>query len=269
MDSYKQAVAQLFDAVAADYDQLAPPVFGYFGRVMVEKLALTPTMRVLDVGAGRGATLFPLAARVGQVIGIDLAPQMVSQTQAEIHQRGLTNAIMQVGDAENLAFPDASFEVVICAYSLFFFEGVAQALSEMRRVLRDGGQLVLLTWGKQDERYRWLAELVRQHFPPDFVPPRLWRAPGLLNKPHEVEALLQTAGFQAIQQHSESYEQWYPDETVWWRFYQEFAGRLPMSQLSETQRTAFKAEVLQKLAALRQPEGIPQQYLSHLTVARK
>ena len=69
-------VAGLYNRVASRYSSTGPAVFAHFGQRLVDLAALAPWERVLDVGAGRGAILFPAAARVGargQVIGIDVA----------------------------------------------------------------------------------------------------------------------------------------------------------------------------------------------------
>lgn len=268
MSDYKQAIASLFDAVAVPYEHAA--FFTYFGRKLVTQLQLTSEMRVLDVAAGRGALLFPAAEAVSYVAGIDISPEMVAQTNAEIQARGLTNAEMQVMDAEKLEFADESFEGVMCGYALFFFDPPDQALSEMRRVLKPNGQLALMTWGKFDERWKWLGELVKSYMPPNFEYPRLWRAPGLLNKPHEVEALVKKVGFREVQILTETYETFYPNEEAWWAFYREFAGWQPMAILSEADLARFKAEAFAKVAHLKLADGtIPQRYTSHFTLAKK
>jgi len=85
--------------------------------------------QVLDVGAGRGANLFPAAETVGphgQVIGIDLAPGMVRETTAEIKRRNLPHVSMLQMDAEHLTFPDASFDVVLCGFAIFLFPHLEQ-----------------------------------------------------------------------------------------------------------------------------------------------
>ncbi len=103
--------------------RLGPAYFAYFGRRLVKCAALLPGMRVLDVACGRGAVLFAAAEAVGlsgSVIGIDLAPGMVDATRAEILQRELPQATVQVMDAEHLQFPDATFDVLTCGFALFF-----------------------------------------------------------------------------------------------------------------------------------------------------
>lgn len=89
-EAQKEHIADLYHRVASVYGQIGPNIFTYAGQNLVERIAMTEGAQVLDVGAGRGANLFPAAKAVGphgQVIGIDLAPGMVQETTAEINQK--------------------------------------------------------------------------------------------------------------------------------------------------------------------------------------
>lgn len=89
-DAQKEQIAGLYHRVASAYGHIGPGIFIYAGRHLVERLGMAEGAQVLDVGAGRGANLFPAAETVGphgQVIGIDLAPGMVRETTAEIKRR--------------------------------------------------------------------------------------------------------------------------------------------------------------------------------------
>src|SRR5919198_5175881 len=84
-------VASLYNRVASRYGSTGPPVFAHFGQRLVDLAALAPGEHILDVGAGRGAILFPAAARVGtrgRVTGIDVAEVKVEETCAEIKRAG-------------------------------------------------------------------------------------------------------------------------------------------------------------------------------------
>jgi ubiquinone/menaquinone biosynthesis C-methylase UbiE len=79
-----------FNTVAAEYDA-GPGCFAHFGRRLVTAAEIQPGQRVLDVASGRGAVLFPCAEQVGQtgeVVGVDLADEMVRATNAEASQTG-------------------------------------------------------------------------------------------------------------------------------------------------------------------------------------
>jgi ubiquinone/menaquinone biosynthesis C-methylase UbiE len=98
-----------FDRLAPDYD--VEGCFAYFGRRLVDEVGVEAGVHVLDVASGRGAVLFPAAEKAGStghVVGIDLSEGMVRATSDDASQRGIA-AHLHVMDAENLAFPDASF----------------------------------------------------------------------------------------------------------------------------------------------------------------
>jgi O-methyltransferase/aklanonic acid methyltransferase len=111
-----------FNAAAADYDA-GPGVFAHFGRRLVAAAEIAPGNRVLDVACGRGAALFPAAQQAGEsgdVIGVDFAEEMVRATTDEVVRLSV-RARLQVMDAEHLQFPDASFDRVLCGFSIMFF----------------------------------------------------------------------------------------------------------------------------------------------------
>jgi SAM-dependent methyltransferase len=101
-------------------------------------------LRVLDVGAGVGATGLALAARGARVVALDLTPAMLEAARAQAAARGLANYETRLGDAAALPFPDASFDLVACRVCAHHFGRARTAASEMARVLRPGGMLLLI-----------------------------------------------------------------------------------------------------------------------------
>jgi SAM-dependent methyltransferase len=104
-------------------------------------LHLRPGMRLLDVGCGPGSITLGLAEAVapGEVVGVDLRPEVVEQARAAAAQRGIANVRFEVGSAYDLPFPDASFDAAFAHIVLMHLREPARALAEMRRVLRPGG----------------------------------------------------------------------------------------------------------------------------------
>jgi len=136
-----------FGALVAPGFALDDDFFLSIGRKLVAFADISPHHYVLDVAAGRGANLFPAASIAGErgnVIGIDLAVQMVRETAAEIKKCGLRNAQMLQMDAEQLEFSDASFDRVLCGFALFFFPQLDRALAQVLRVLKPGGVFAAL-----------------------------------------------------------------------------------------------------------------------------
>ncbi len=101
----------------------------------------------LDVGCGPGHTTAALARRLdgGTALGVDFSPAMVEHARRT--WAGTPGVAFEVDDAERLARPDAGFDVVAASYTLMYCYDATGALMEMARVVRPGGQLMLLVWG--------------------------------------------------------------------------------------------------------------------------
>ncbi len=113
----------------------------------------------LDVACGPGTFTCALAAQVGRVVGLDLTAALMAQAQAAAVAQKLTNVTFTLGQAERLPWPAGQFDVVTCGYSLHHMLEPAQAVAEMRRVLRreaSGGGCVaivdLVVPGERDAR---------------------------------------------------------------------------------------------------------------------
>lgn len=130
-----------FDQQAADYDvsnegEHARSLY----QPLLEKLERLSYESVLDVGCGTGEILSKVTPQGNLTLaGIDLSPNMISIAQQKLGER----ADLRIGDAENLPWPDKSFDVVICLDSFHHYPNPRKALAEVRRVLRPDGQFIL------------------------------------------------------------------------------------------------------------------------------
>jgi len=107
---------------------------------------------VLDVACGAGAVTATVAQAVGptgRVLGVDLSQAMVNAAARHLQGRGLAHASAERMDAEQLALPDAGFDLVLCALGMMYLPDPDAALREMARVLRPGGRVVLAVWGER------------------------------------------------------------------------------------------------------------------------
>ncbi len=102
--------------------------------------------RVLDVACGTGTLAVALGARVGQVDAVDLAPEMAAIARRKADEAGLTNIVVDVQSAEQLRFPDATFDVVVLSNLLHLLAEPTRALAEAKRVLKPGGRLFAPTY---------------------------------------------------------------------------------------------------------------------------
>src|SRR4051812_17816269 len=135
-------------------------------RVLAEAEARSPWMAgvlderraagldILDVGCGPGIQLVRLARRGARVTGIDLVPVHVEQARANLAAVGLTGEA-SVGDAEDLAFADSSFDRVLSVNALQFTPGFDRAVAELYRVLRPGGDATVVVYHRGSAWYWW------------------------------------------------------------------------------------------------------------------
>jgi ubiquinone/menaquinone biosynthesis C-methylase UbiE len=148
-----------WDLAAAAYEPLWQPQLARAQATLLARAALAPGERVLDVACGTGLAAFAAAAAVGpkgRVVGVDLSGRMVDAARQRAQACSVPHATFARMDAERLDLPDAAFDVALCALGLMYVPDPAQALREMRRVLRPGGRVVLAVWGERS-RCGWAA----------------------------------------------------------------------------------------------------------------
>jgi len=150
----KRDVRSLFNAIAYRYDLLNHLLSGgvdlYWRRKAIEHLRGYSSARILDVAAGTAdLSIAALRLNPASIVGIDIAESMLEQGRAKLRRRSLEDRItLQTGDAERLAFATGSFDAVIVAFGVRNFEELDRGLSEMFRVLRNGGKAVILEFSQ-------------------------------------------------------------------------------------------------------------------------
>ena len=140
-----------YNAAADTYDASPLGFWDYFGRRTIELASLPSGSRVLDVCCGAGASALPAAEAVGpkgNVIGVDLATQLLDLARTKAIQWRLSNIEFEVGDMLSLRFPAASFDAAVCVFGIFFVPDMAKAVSELWSRIRSGGKLAVTTWGR-------------------------------------------------------------------------------------------------------------------------
>jgi demethylmenaquinone methyltransferase / 2-methoxy-6-polyprenyl-1,4-benzoquinol methylase len=148
-------VNDLFAAIARHYDLLNDlQSFGLhrrWKRRVVELAAVQPGQRALDLCCGTGDMAFALARRGAEVTGLDFSPSMLEIAEARL-QRNFKSQISNLkfiqGDAQQIPFPDASFDIVTIGYGLRNLTSWEKGLDEMHRVARPGARLVVLDFGR-------------------------------------------------------------------------------------------------------------------------
>jgi demethylmenaquinone methyltransferase/2-methoxy-6-polyprenyl-1,4-benzoquinol methylase len=144
----------LFTPLPARYDRLAELLsFGQNGRwrrAMVDQVEPSAGRVVLDVASGTAGVAIQLARRTtARVVGIDLTEQMLRQGQRNVRQAGLARRIsLLTGRAEQLPFPDASFDALTFTYLLRYVEDPQATLAELARVVKPGGTVASLEFNE-------------------------------------------------------------------------------------------------------------------------
>ena len=158
--------------MSGDFDKVAQ-VYERDAAAFVERLALAPGSRVLDVACGTGNLSFPAARAGADVTGIDIATNLIETARGRAGAEGL-NVYFDEGDAEQLPYGTASFDVVMTMFGAMFAPRPETTAGEMLRVCRPGGRVAMANWtpaGFIGQMFKATAA----HVPPPNIPsPLLW-----------------------------------------------------------------------------------------------
>jgi len=139
----EEAAKKIFGERAETYTASAPHTdLAALGK-LIELAQPQSDWTALDIATGTGNTAFALAPHVAAVIGLDLTPEMLAQAENQRLTRGITNVSFREGDVHALPFPDAGFNLVTSRLAPHHFSNIKLALSEIKRVLRPDGRLVI------------------------------------------------------------------------------------------------------------------------------
>jgi SAM-dependent methyltransferase len=137
--------------------------------------------RVLDIATGTGVVAITAARAGASVKALDLTPPLLEVARENADIAGVSIEFTE-GDAENLPYPDASFDVVVSQFGHMFAPRPEVAVSEMRRVLRPGGRVAFATWPPEHFVGRLFTFLARNSPPPPpgAAPPPQWGTPAVV-----------------------------------------------------------------------------------------
>lgn len=149
------------------------------GEELVESLGIRDGMKVLDLGCGDGTTALPEAERGADVLGVDIAENLVAAGNARAREAGLDNLRFQQGDASDLSgINDDQFDLVVSIFGAMFAPRPFDVAREMVRVTRSGGRIVMGNWIPGDPTF--IAQVLKvsaAYTPPPpegFVSPVSW-----------------------------------------------------------------------------------------------
>src|SRR5512134_3731601 len=148
-----------WDSIAPGYDRTNTPTQMWLGNEGLRRAGLRSGMRFLDVAAGSGALSIPAARLGAKVLATDLSPVMLELLERRAHEEGLSIAT-QVMDGHALEIDDNSFDLAGSQFGVMLFPDMPRGISEMTRVVRPGGRVLMNVYGDPHE-IEFLGFLVR------------------------------------------------------------------------------------------------------------
>lgn len=255
-DSAQAKAAATYNAAADSFDDPALSFWDLIGRRTIDRLRLKPGDRALDVACGTGASAIPAAQSVGpsgKVVAIDLAERLLELARSKAHRLSLQNIEFKLADMEQSGFSDANFDAVVCVFGIFFVPEMTNAMRELWRMVREGGQLAITTWGPRvlepGSSAFWNAvegerpDLVRSFNPWD----RINTAPAL-------EELFHSSGIAQVRITAESNLQPLPSPNDWWTIALGTGFRGTIEQLEPAARERVRVANLAQLEGVREVE---------------
>ena len=132
---------------------------------MLEELPVSPGAKALDIATGTGEFARALSPMVGAVVGLDATDAMMEQGEKFVEQAGIKNINFKKGVVQDMPFGDASFDIVSCRYAFHHFADPKPVISEMVRVCKPGGHVIIVDIIIPDEStavennyYEWLCD---------------------------------------------------------------------------------------------------------------
>src|SRR6266478_7191188 len=178
--------------MAGDFGQIAR-INERSAEEFVGRLGLHPGMRVLDVACGTGNQSVPAARTGANVVGLDIAPNLLEQARERTRKENLKVTFVE-GDAEQLPYGNGQFDVVLSMFGAMFAPRPERVASELLRVCRPGGLVAMGNWtpgGFVGKSFIITGRFVP--LPPGVVPPVLWGEESVVAERFGTRAQLQMA----------------------------------------------------------------------------
>ena len=149
------------------------------GEALVKRLAITKGLKVLDLGCGDGTMALPEARLGAEVLGVDIAKNLVEAGNRRAKDEGLTNCKFQEGDASNLhELKDHTFDLVVSIFGGMFAPKPFDVAKEMVRVTKPGGRIIMGNWIPNDPTLvAQILKISSSYTPPPpegFISPMTW-----------------------------------------------------------------------------------------------
>lgn len=218
MSQDKMKLIELWNKVAFNYSKLGPNYWDKFGERLINLSHIKEGVYVLDIGTGRGATLFPASRRVGvngKIIGIDICGNMVKMTNDEIDRQNIKNSKVLQINMEEIKFSDEYFDNIVSGFSIGYILNNNNYFKNILRMLKKDGKLSFSIWGVQKDQ-EWLTEIVNEYLKPNINKKVEDVVSSKLDSVEGIRKLLKNSNLKGIEIFEEENEVVYLDENQWW-----------------------------------------------------
>ena len=167
MYKHTELAAERFDAWADSYgDDRISNWFKFFQAYALKTLNISTDQSFLDVGCGTGWAVIEAAKKLkyGKSCGIDISPLMIRKANTLSQEVDLKNIEFSVAGSDSIPYPEESFDSIICTFSFHHYPKPLKALSEIRRVMKMGGNLTLIDSARNVSFPIWLQDRWRRYF---------------------------------------------------------------------------------------------------------
>jgi SAM-dependent methyltransferase len=254
-----QVQSQVWGVQARNWADLMEKMSLPIYHVVLDKTNVGRGTRLLDIGCGTGMAV-QLAAQLGaHVAGLD-----ASEAELAIARERVPNGDFRCGEMEALPYMDASFDAVAGFSSFQFAQDPVHALQEARRVVKPGGYVAMVAWGRMEDcEFAMTLKAVMACLPP---PPTGAKGTFALSEPGKMEALIEQAGLTPYTNGDVSCPFTYPDDETAWKTISS-SGPLVAAIRTAGEET-IKRAVLSSLVSFKMPGGgYRQENLLHYVIA--
>lgn len=250
----KIKLIEMFNTVAAGYDNHALRFFPASAKNLAAMLNLRGDEHVLDVACGTGHASLALATMLprGRVTAIDFSSGMLAQARRKAADGKIGNIDLVEGDMQALGY-DQKFDVAVCAFGIFFVMDMETQLAHIASAIRPGGKVAITNFC--ENYFSPYKELFFDRIASFGVqnPPQAWRR---IAHEEGCRQLFESAGLSNVRVETKEVGYFLDSAEEWWSIVWNAGFRRYVTQLSQQDQERFKAEHLQEIDALRTKDGI-------------